>query len=247
MHGKTGKIVRLTSRKKYTTCNSAPQPMCILASKLLDVYCLHNAEALSCLQVASHFTEALHHVREVLMAQPRFSFPHSPVIGRSTASLIGQMKTSTPRTTTGDKTRAFLTVPGSDKLALSSSGVGSSGSPVTGVALQNVDQITASLREMASRISQVMEVVSTLAQFRSAVDGLRGLPRVSGLWECSSVGGQTSLVEDNERDIPIPEGSVKASDYLEQVFGRNDYPLPPPPDDKNERDVQGKYMVNKKC
>ena len=45
---------------------------------------------------------------------------------------------------------------------------------------------------------------------------------------------QGSLEDTNERDTPI-EGSVRASEYLEQVFGqKNDYPLPPLKEEEEE-------------
>ena len=128
-----------------------------------------------------------------------------------------------------------LAVPGSGNAvqsSLASSGErGSAVAALTGVSLHQVDQITASLREFGSRVSQVTEIASTLAQFHSLTGQLRGLPRVSGLWAVEPplivVAGETSLDVANERVAPIPEGSVSASDYLEQVFGKNEYPLLP--------------------
>lgn len=79
-------------------------------------------------------------------------------------------------------------------------------------------------------MSQVLEIASTLTQFQTLVTSLRALPRVSGLWAPDPPlvsNDNDSLDGANERGIPIPEGSVKASDYLEQVFGRNEYPLSP--------------------
>jgi hypothetical protein len=183
-----------------------------------------------CLQVASHFTENLHHVRDVLMAQPHFSFSHTPTVAQSTVSLSGgHKKTGTLSTSTGGDKTNQPAAPGSLKLTLTSVPPGGAASPgvVTGVALTHVDQITTCLRELNCRVSQVMEIVSTLAQFQSIVASLRGLPRVSGLWESDPPFVKTSLEGDNDRDIPVPEGSVNASDYLEQVFARNEYPLPP--------------------
>ena len=177
-------------------------------------------------KVASHFTESLHHVRDVLTAQPLFTFSHTPTVARSSVSLSGGHKKTS--TSTGDKTNQPA-APGSLKLTLTSVPPGGAASPgiVTGVALTHVDQITTCLGEMNCRVSQVMEIVSTLAQFQSIVGSLRGLPRASGLWESDPPFVKTSLEGDNDRDIPVPEGSVNASDYLEQVFARNEYPLPP--------------------
>ena len=178
-------------------------------------------------QVASHFTESLHHLRDVLVTQTHGNYSVSPGLGRSTISLSGHKKTSAI-TTTGDK--IGLPLPGSDKTTTSS--VHSSGAGVSGggVSLQRIDQITGGLRELGSRVSQVLEIVSTLTQFQTLVTSLRGLPRVSGLWAPDPpliANDDDSLDGVNERGIPIPEGSVKASDYLEQVFGRNEYPLSP--------------------
>lgn len=162
----------------------------------------------------------------MLVTQPHGNHSLSPGLGRSTISLSGHKKTSA--TTTGDK--ISLPLPGSDKTTTSS--VHSSGAGVSGggVSLQRIDQMTGGLRELGSRVSQVLEIVSTLTQFQTLVTSLRGLPRVSGLWAPDPPlisNDDDSLDGANERDIPIPEGSVKASDYLEQVFGRNEYPLSP--------------------
>jgi hypothetical protein len=75
----------------------------------------------------------------------------------------------------------------------------------------------------------VIEIVSTLSQFRKLVGNLKGLPRVSGLWATVPVVADTdvgSLKETDKRGIPIAAGSVTTSDYVEQVFGQKDYPLP---------------------
>ena len=193
----------------------------------------------------SQFTDALHHLREVLISQPRVNFSNqSPSVVRSAVSLLGTKRTSGLSSTTlpvgGAGGGAMggakeLAVPGSgnavQSLLASSGERGSAMAALTGVSLHQVDQITASLREFGSRISQVTEIASTLAQFHSLTHQLRGLPRVSGLWAVEPplivVAGETSFDGANKRVTPIPEGSVTASDYLEQVFGKNEYPLLP--------------------
>lgn len=129
-----------------------------------------------------------------------------------------------------------LTLPQSDKkktsstVARSSPATRLSPTMTSGLPMNQVDLIAATLNEFSSRVSQIIEITSTLAQFQSIVERLHGLPQVSGLWSVKEVAmGDTeenSLVRTNDRDIPIPEGSVMASDYLEHIFGENNYPLP---------------------
>ena len=205
-------------------------------------------------QVALQFTDSLHHLREVLVAQPRVNFStHSPSIGRSAVSLLGGKRTNALSSSTisgggkeersGSKT---LTVPGSGLPAISpfalSGGSDSTAATPTGVGLHEVAGITAGLKELSFRVTQVMEMVSSLFQFRSLTGNLRGLPRVSGLWTADPplvvLSSQGSLEGTNERGDPIPEGSVRASDYLEQVFGRRDYPLPSLENEGREKETE---------
>ena len=194
------------------------------------------------IQVASVFKETLHHLKDVLIAQHRvnFSSPSSYSVGPSTVSLTGTKRGSgnTPtnplvssnRGGSGTrKGRGRLTVPALDKRNLPSF-PGSGTLSVSGVGLQQADIIAANMNEFSSRVMQVIEIVSTLAQFRTLVGNIRGLPRVPGLLDQDSVAPVPVSTDDdgsNERGIPIPEGSVRASDYLERVFGRREYPLPP--------------------
>ena len=100
----------------------------------------------------------------------------------------------------------------------------------SGVSLHNVDVIAASVNDMSSRVTQVLEIVATLTQFHQLVGNLKGLPRVSGLWVAVTVeaGTEVGLLEEaKRRGAPLAVGSVTTSDYVEQVFGQKDYPLPP--------------------
>ena len=190
--------------------------------------------------MATVFKEMLHYLKEVLITQHHFSTP-SHSIGHSTISLSGAKKGSaTPTNPLGGGNKrpgvGSLAVPGTEKKNLAASAFASpAGATGSGVALHDVDQIAAGMNDLSSRVTQVMEVVATLSQFRKLVGNLRGLPRVSGLWPTErKPADQGSLEDTNERDTPI-EGSVRASEYLEQVFGqKNDYPLPPLKEEEEE-------------
>ena len=172
-----------------------------------------------------------------------FSTPaHS--VGHSTVSLSGTKRGSAtptnPLSGGGNRKGNGLTVPVEKRNTISAT-LASPGSVSTcpsGVGLHNVDIIAASMNELSSRVSQVMEIVSTLSQFRKLVGNLRGLPRVSGLWpkESELTATDVGLLEDTNEGVAPIAGSVRTSDYVEHVFGPKEYPLPP----LNEQEEEGK-------
>ena len=184
------------------------------------------------------FKEALHHLKDVLITQHRvnFSTPSSHSVGPSTVSLSGTKRGTgatpthphTSSTSDGGGRRGGLTVPGFEKKTTSSS-LGSGSMSFSGVGLQQVELIAANMNELSSRVEQVIELASTLAQFGTVAESVRGLPRVEGLWVPAP-----AVVKSEEREVLA--GTVRVSDYLEHVFGRREYPLPPPRDEEREKE-----------
>ena len=178
--------------------------------------------------MAAVFKETLHHLKDVLVVQRHASFSTSPhSVAHSSASLSDTKRGSATPTNPlvgGKKKGSELTT---DKKMSTSSAFASQSNTsacISGVTLHNVDQIAASVDEMSSRLTQVVDVVSTLSTFHNLVGGIRGLPRVSGLWVAATSTAESSLGDANKREVPI-EGSVTTSDYLEQMFGPKTYPL----------------------
>ena len=168
-------------------------------------------------------------------------------MGPSVVSLSPSKKTTGATPTKLLRARGKgATVPHSDKKTsiTSASPASLSSSVSAGLGLHQVEVIAASLNELGSRVSQVMEMASTLAQFQTLVGSLRGLPQTPGLWAAieEAVTGN-SLMGANDRDLPIPEGSVRAEEYLEQVFGGKDYPLPPL-EEKEKMEVTMRWCVS---
>lgn len=190
-------------------------------------------------QVAAVFKETLHQLKDVLVTQRHTSFStplHS--VGHSSASLSDTRRGSdTPtKPLLGGGKRKGSESTTEKKMSTSSTSASRSNTSacISGVALHNVDQIAASMDEMSSRVTKIIDIVSTLSAFHNLVGNMRGLPRISGLWVATST-AKDSLGDANEREVPI-EGSVTTSDYLEQLFGQKGYPLkeeehqkPPPP------------------
>ena len=63
----------------------------------------------------------------------------------------------------------------------------SSAAPTVGGAVLNVDQVTNELGDFSTRVSNVLDIITTLSQFgQLSLHGkLEGLPRVGGIWELS--------------------------------------------------------------
>ena len=129
-----------------------------------------------------------------------------------------------------------------------------SSSTPAGIALSDVDQITCELMDFSVRISKVLDIISTLAQFQQLnMDRkLEGLPRVAGLWEFSlpegydeqsASGSQTRSIDTSKRASPDvreirgPEHEAKSKvgsdgsditlatpDFLEQLMKQKTAP-----------------------
>ena len=152
----------------------------------------------SCLELAATFKEFVQQLKDNFLQQAHLAYPVGGGGGlrrtsnTSTVSSINNTRNSMQR---------------SQLRQISESGSSSvktlSGTPV-GVSLGDVDQITSELGDFSLRVSKVLDVISTLAQFRQLnLHGkLEGLPRVAGLWELSLPGGEDySETETQGRSI----------------------------------------------
>lgn len=108
----------------------------------------------------------------------------------------------------------------------------SSAAPQVGGSLLDVDKITDELRDFSTRVTNVLDIVTTLSQFGqlSMHGGLDGLPRVAGLWELpvSTVDdeqystGSTSQgrsVTSSKRESPDLQATTGAEDETESKNG----------------------------
>ncbi len=83
----------------------------------------------------------------------------------------------------------------------------------SGIALQSVDKITSGLNEFSLRVSKVLEIISTLAQFRQLQGSIGGLPRVTGLWE-----GREGSVDEEEGSSAALPGDEREGSTVEAGF-----------------------------
>ena len=182
-----------------------------------------------CLQVASVFRDTLHHLKEALLPQQHVSFSSpAPSTTPSSTSLSGKKGSSTaaipPRG--AGKTRGSV-----EKRTLTSSLASpTSLANIYGIALRDTDQIAAGTDKLSLRVRQVLDIVDTLSQYRLLAGRLRGLPRVTGLWEVEGgmvdeVGRGSSEV-DNERGIPLA-GAQGVGKGQEEECGEGEHPLSP--------------------
>ena len=190
----------------------------------------------SCIQLCTAFKELLQQLKDCLLQQQHVSFGVSnPSLSTTVShtSLLGR-KPSNP-----SKNPSSVLV---KKASLSSNrcsgGIEAfdNGSSVlsspSGIALQNVDKITVGLSDFSQRVSKVLEIISTLSQFKQLQGNIRGLPRISGLWDVDEVVGE-ERGEDGARDdggdgggdesLPVGSGvKVKSLEGREEEGGTRD-------------------------
>lgn len=90
-------------------------------------------------------------------------------------------------------------------MAVTTTGVSPSSS---GIALQNVDRITADLTSFTQRASEVLKIVSTLSQFRRLGASAIGLPHISheGGEQDGLDHGDSQEGEEEEEEAEVKEG-----------------------------------------
>ena len=194
----------------------------------------------SCLELSTTFRVFVQQLRDT------FLLP-----GPSYANTVG---TSAHRGSTGGNHNTLHKGQLSTRNLLSgASSASKSSSTPAGIALSDIDQITRELMDFSVRVSKVLDIISTLAQFRQLNTDrkLEGLPRVAGLWELSlpenydeqsASGSQTRSIETSKRaspDIQIrgPEHEAKSKvgsdgsditlatpDFLEQLMKQKTAP-----------------------
>ena len=175
----------------------------------------------ACLGPALTFRDLLLQLRDSLLvqhsgsSQPGVSLSHSSLVGKrssntSLASNPPLPPVRKPSKPLGPHSPAKLAPPTTAVQA--AGGIPtlnpSSISPASsGVALQNVDRITAGLTAFSQRISEVLEIVSTLAQFRRLGAGAKGLPRIQHNSEADEredsremAAGSEEVVENEEEE-----------------------------------------------
>lgn len=190
----------------------------------------------SCLELSTIFREFVQQLRDTfLLPGPSYTSTGGASVHRGSNTSTGSNRNSLQK---GQMSTRNL-------LSGASSASKSSSTPA-GIALSDVDQIMRELMDFSVRVSKVLDIISTLAQFRqlNMHRKLEGLPRVGGLWELSlpesydeqSAGGsQTRSIDTSKRaspDVQItgPENETKSKvgsdgsditlatpDFLEQL------------------------------
>jgi hypothetical protein len=189
----------------------------------------------SCLELSTAFREFVQQLRDTfLLPGPSYTSTH---------------RGSTTSTSSHRNTLQKAQLSTRNLLSGASSATKSSSTPA-GIALSDIDQITRELTDFSVRVSKVLDIISTLAQFRqlNMHKKLEGLPRVAGLWELSlpesydeqsASGSQTRSVDTTTPDIQItgPEHEARSKigsdgsditlatpDFLEQLMKQKTAP-----------------------
>lgn len=151
----------------------------------------------SCLHLMTAFKELLHQLKDILLQQHvnfgvsatsavGASLSHSSSIGRKGSNLSNSSVSTTKRVSVLTQKQSGA----GQMLAVDSTG--DVPHSTSGIILQNVDRIAVGLNDFGARVSKLLEIISTLAQFKELQDSLNGLPRIAGLWnlrnlECTNV------------------------------------------------------------
>ena len=189
----------------------------------------------SCLTLSTTYKELLHQLRDSLLQQQQqpqqtVSFIGLPnvstmITAPSHSSPIGR-KPSNISTTSNLTSKRASAYKGSgagnsagQSLVVNSANTTVPVSP-SGANLQDMDKITAGLNDFGVRVSKVLEIVSTLSQFRQLRASIQGLPRISGLWDLEvteegeemiaegSEGRPASLARDGTPTVGVTSGHV---------------------------------------
>lgn len=187
----------------------------------------------SCMQLSTAFKELLQQLKETFLQQQHVSFGVSnPSLNTtlSHASLLGKKGpnlSSSPSSVLAKKASHL----GGHKNQHSSgiettqtveSSATVSSSP-SGIALQSVNKIMAGLDDFSLRVSKVLEIISTLSQFRQLQSDVRGLPRIAKLWDMDRMGEES---ESDRGDELLSEGSIVQVESLgnkeKEVVGSGD-------------------------
>ena len=188
----------------------------------------------SCLELSTAFREFVQQLRDTFLLPG----PSYASTGGTSAHRGSNTSTSSHRYTLQKgqlSTRNILS---------GASSANKSSSTPAGISLSDIDQITRELTDFSIRVSKVLDIISTLAQFQqlNMHRKLEGLPRVASLWELSlpesydeqsASGSQTRSIDTTSPDIQTTgreheakskvgsEGSditLATPDFLEQLM-----------------------------
>ena len=183
----------------------------------------------SYIQLCTAFKELLQQLKDGLLQQQHVSFGVSnPTLSTTVShvSLLGR-KASNPSRNPSSVLVKKASLPSNrctGEVEAVDNGSTVLSSP-SGIALQNVDKITVGLSDFSQRVSKVLEIISTLSQFKQLQGDVRGLPRISGLWDVDEVVGK-ERGEDGGGDEPVGSGvkveSLKEGREEEEEAGTRD-------------------------
>ena len=183
----------------------------------------------SCIQLCTAFKELLQQLKDCLLQQQHVSFGVSnPTLSTTVShvSLLGR-KASNPSRNPSSVLVKKASLPSNrctGEVEAVDNGSTVLSSP-SGITLQNVDKITVGMSDFSQRVSKVLEIISTLSQFKQLQGDVRGLPRISGLWDVDEVVGE-ERGEDGGGDEPVGSGvkveSLKEGREEEEEAGTRD-------------------------
>ena len=179
----------------------------------------------SCIQLCTAFKEVLQQLKDCLLQQQHVNFGVSnPTLSTTVShvSLLGRKASNTSRNPSSVlvKKASLSSNRCSGEVEAVDNGSTVLSSP-SGIALQNVDKITVGLSDFSQRVSKVLEIISTLSQFKQLQGDVRGLPRISGLWDVDEVVGE-ERGEDGGGDEPVGSGVKVESLKEEEEAGTRD-------------------------
>ena len=184
------------------------------------------ARLTSCLNLSTAYKELLHQLRDSLLQQQQqhvsflglanvsavgTALSHPSPVGRKPSNISTTTSNSPSKRAPAHKRISAVTSAG-QSLVVNSANTTVPATP-SGASLQDVDKITAGLNDFSVRVSKVLEIVSTLSQFRQLQGGIEGLPRIAGLWDLGGTeDGEETTDEDSEgRPASSPGGGTPAA------------------------------------
>ena len=176
----------------------------------------------SCVSLSTTYRDSLILLKDTLLQSVNFALSTNTGLPRYTSHLSthGSAKKSTSKGTSGgESSRSSVT-----------------STSTLGISLHATDIIMSELSLFTARVLKVLDIVSTLAQFKqlNLHSRLEGLPRISGLWHFDQeAGAQTVSIQDSGHswgqvvpEVERREGGTESSsdvtmttpDYLEQLL-----------------------------
>ena len=184
----------------------------------------------SCLELSTAFKEFVQQLKEAFLQQGHLPFAagglpmHRSSNASTVSSTVNNNRNSIPR----DVLRK-ISESGSSSKTLSSTQVG--------ISLGDIEQITNELGDFSTRVAKVLDIISTLSQFRrlNMYGKLEGLPRIASLWdlivsrigddeECSSGGAisQGRSVATSKRESLDVQITVAESEGVSKSGSESD-------------------------